>query len=165
MACIYKEVVIEVSADAAWDAVRDVGESHKRLFPGVLIDARLEPGARVVTFANGMVLRELIVNLDDARKRFAYTALGGRATHHNASIEVVAETSSGEPERSREKYGIRACQWAHRRARSRCSYGPRRSPVTMLVRYGTSRKASSTPSTPRPRKACVSRKSQASVTV
>lgn len=91
MASIRKEVIVEAPADAVWNAVRDVGQVHKRLVPGVLTDARLEDGARVVSFANGMVVRELIVDLDDEQRRFAYAATGGRATHHNASIQVMPE--------------------------------------------------------------------------
>jgi hypothetical protein len=91
MASILKEIVIDVAADVAWAAVRDVGAAHTRLVPGVLTDTRMEPGARVVTFANGMVVRELIVDVDDTRKRFAYASVGGRATHHNASMQVIAQ--------------------------------------------------------------------------
>lgn len=91
MACIRKEVVVEVSPERAWDAVRDVGQVHRRLVPGVLTDARMEDGARVVTFANGLVVRELIVDLDDATRRFAYAATGGRTRHHHASIQVLGE--------------------------------------------------------------------------
>lgn len=85
MASIRKEVTIEAPADAVWNAVRDIGQVHERLVPGVLTDARLEDGARVVSFANGLVVRELIVDLDDEQRRFAYAATGGRASHHNAS--------------------------------------------------------------------------------
>lgn len=91
VASIRKEVVIEAPAEVVWDAVRDVGQAHTRLAPGVLTDARLEEGARVVTFANGMVVRERIVDVDDGRRRLAYSATGGRATHHHASIQVAPE--------------------------------------------------------------------------
>lgn len=91
MASIRKEMTIEAPADVVWNAVRDVGQVHKRLVPGVLTDARLEDGARVVNFANGMVVRELIVDLDDEQRRFAYAATGGRASHHHASIQVISE--------------------------------------------------------------------------
>jgi hypothetical protein len=37
-----------------------------------------------------MVVRELIVTLDDTARRFAYAAVGGGATHHNASFQVFA---------------------------------------------------------------------------
>jgi carbon monoxide dehydrogenase subunit G len=91
MASVHREVQIEAPAEAVWDAVRDVGQAHRRLVPGVLTDVRLEPGARVVTFANGLQVRELVVSLDDERRRFAYTVVGGRASHHNASMQVLAE--------------------------------------------------------------------------
>ncbi len=90
MASVFKEITVNADPGAVWDAVRDVGAVHRRLCPGVLTDARLEPGCRVVTFANGLVVRELIVDIDDARRRLAYAAVGGRATHHNAAIQVLA---------------------------------------------------------------------------
>ena len=88
MASIHKEIVIDAPARDVWDAVRDVGAVHRRLVPGVLTDARLDGDARVVTFANGPVVRELIVSVDDERRRFAYAAVGGLASHHNASMQV-----------------------------------------------------------------------------
>jgi carbon monoxide dehydrogenase subunit G len=88
VATIRREIEVDASADAVWDAVRDVGNVHRRLVPGVLTDARMDGDARVVTFANGMVVRERIVTLDDAARRFVYASVGGRATHHNASIQV-----------------------------------------------------------------------------
>jgi carbon monoxide dehydrogenase subunit G len=91
MTTIREEIVVNAPADAVWQAVRDAGEAHRRLFPGILADARLEDGARVVTFADGTVLRELIVATDDARRRLVYASVGGSASHHNASIEVVPD--------------------------------------------------------------------------
>ena len=91
MASIHKEVSIEAHPKTVWAAVRDVGAVHLRLTPHVVVDTRLEGDARVVTFANGMVARELIVDLDDEACRFAYASVGGRITHHNASMQVFAE--------------------------------------------------------------------------
>jgi hypothetical protein len=89
MSCIHKELRIDVSAEAAWAAVRDVGAPHRRLTPGLLLDTALEPGARSVRFANGLVARERFVALDDRLRRFAYSAApGGLAEHHNASMQV-----------------------------------------------------------------------------
>ena len=90
MASIRKEVLLDASADAVWAAVRDVGALHTRLVPGFVVDCRLEGDARIVTFANGLVARELIVDLNDADRRLVWTAVGGRLTHHNASVQVVA---------------------------------------------------------------------------
>jgi hypothetical protein len=91
MATIRKELQLELPAERVWDAVRDIGALHTRLVPGFVVDTRLEPGARVVTFGNGMVVRELIVDRDDAARRLAWSARGGRLTHHNASVQVFAD--------------------------------------------------------------------------
>ncbi|HSU93107.1 MAG TPA: SRPBCC family protein [Gemmatimonadaceae bacterium] len=88
MATIYKEIVISAPVHEAWDAIRDAGEVHRRLAPGILLDARLDGDARVVTFANGLIARELLVTIDDEARRFAYASVGGRTTHHNASMQV-----------------------------------------------------------------------------
>ena len=91
MATIRKEIHLELPAERVWDAVRDIGALHTRLVPGFVVDTRLEPGARIVTFGNGMVVRELIVDRDDAARRLAWSARGGRLTHHNASVQVFAD--------------------------------------------------------------------------
>jgi carbon monoxide dehydrogenase subunit G len=91
MASIHREVSIDVSPERAWAALRDVGAIHTRLAPGFVTDVKLEEGARIVTFANGMVARELIVDVDDERRRVAWSAVGGRMTHHNASAQVFTE--------------------------------------------------------------------------
>jgi carbon monoxide dehydrogenase subunit G len=90
LASIHKEIAIRARPEDVWAAVRDVGAVHKRLVPGLLVDARLEGDARVATWANGMVVRELIVDIDDDAQRFAYAAVGGRTTHHNSSMQVFA---------------------------------------------------------------------------
>jgi carbon monoxide dehydrogenase subunit G len=91
MASIRKEISIDVPAADVWAAVRDVGGVHERLARGFVTDTRLDGDARVVTFANGMVVRELIVDIGDDARRLAYAAVGGRATHHHASIQVYAD--------------------------------------------------------------------------
>jgi len=91
MASVHREIVIARPPAEVWDALADVGALHTRLAPGFVTDCRLEPGARVVTFANGMVARELIVDVDAERRRVAWSAVGGRLSHHNASAQVFAE--------------------------------------------------------------------------
>jgi carbon monoxide dehydrogenase subunit G len=91
MASIRKEILVEAPPEHVWAAVRDVGALHKRLVPGFVVDTRLEADARIVTFANGMVVRELIVDLDDEARRLAWSARGGRLSHHNASVQIFAE--------------------------------------------------------------------------
>jgi carbon monoxide dehydrogenase subunit G len=91
MASIRKEIPLDARAEDVWDAVRDIGALHTRLVPGFVTDTKLEPGARIVTFANGMVVKELIVSLDDKARRLVWSAVGGRLSHHNASAQVFAE--------------------------------------------------------------------------
>src|SRR6185295_9087268 len=95
MSSIRKEIFINASPESVWDALRDVGALHTRLVPGFVVDTRLEPGARTVTFGNGMEARELIVELDDASHRLVWSAVGGRLSHHNASVQVFAAPDGG----------------------------------------------------------------------
>ncbi|HEV8241076.1 MAG TPA: SRPBCC family protein [Thermoanaerobaculia bacterium] len=88
MATIRRDIAVDATPEAAWAAVRDVGNAHQ-LFAGVLTACTLEDGARIVTFANGTVVRELIVTVDDDARRFAWSARGERFVHHNASLEVL----------------------------------------------------------------------------
>ena len=90
MASVHREIVIGRPPAEVWDALADVGALHTRLAPGFVTDCRLEAGARVVTFANGMVARELIVDVDPERRRVAWSVVGGRLSHHNASAQVLA---------------------------------------------------------------------------
>ena len=91
MASITKEILVNASADRVWDAVRDVGNIHKRLVPGFVTDCRMDGDARVVTFANGITARELIVDLDERNRRLVWSARGGRLTHHNASLQLMPQ--------------------------------------------------------------------------
>jgi hypothetical protein len=92
MASIQKEVRLNSRPEDVWDALRDVGNIHKRVCPEFVTDCRMEgPDARIVTFGNGMVVKELIVDVDDSSRRVAWAAVGGRASHHNASMQIFAE--------------------------------------------------------------------------
>ena len=65
MASIRKEMALRADPAQVWDAVRDVGAIHTRLAPGFVTNVTLEGDARIVTFANGMSAKELIVTVDD----------------------------------------------------------------------------------------------------
>jgi len=92
MASIRREIVVDAAPERVWAAVRDVGAPHKRLAPGFVVDARLEGDARIVTFANGLVARELIVDVDDAARRLVWAVVGSpRLSHHNASLQVLPD--------------------------------------------------------------------------
>ena len=91
MATIRQEIGIDRSKEFVWDVIRDVGAIHTRLVPGFVLDCKLEGDWRTVTFGNGLVVRELIVNVDDQTCRHAWSARGRTLTHHNASLQVFAE--------------------------------------------------------------------------
>jgi carbon monoxide dehydrogenase subunit G len=91
MSTVYKEFIVDADVDQVWEVLRDFG-AVQRLAPGFVIDCRLEEGARIVTFANGLVARELLVGLDESARRICYSAVGGQATHHQASAQVFAES-------------------------------------------------------------------------
>jgi carbon monoxide dehydrogenase subunit G len=93
MATLRRDILTSATPEQAWDALRDVGALHTRLVPGFVVDTRLEPGVRIVTFGNGMVVREPIVTIDDAARRVVWTVEGGVARHFNGSAQVFAEGS------------------------------------------------------------------------
>ena len=91
MASIRREIEVAVAPAQAWDALRDVGRIHERLVRGFVTDCRLEGDTRVVTFGNGMTVRERIVDIDDAQRRVVWSVVGAPFTHHNASVQAFAE--------------------------------------------------------------------------
>ena len=91
MASIHKEIVVERPAEQVWAAIRDIGSIHTRLAREFVVDTRLDGDSRIVTFANGTVVRERIVDLDDSSRRLAYSLVDWHTTHHHASFQVFAE--------------------------------------------------------------------------
>jgi Polyketide cyclase / dehydrase and lipid transport len=92
MATIRSELKTRAPASEVWSAIRDVGALHTRLVPGFVVDTKLEPGARFVTFINGVTLREPIITLDDESRRLVWTQDGGRARHYNGALQVTELT-------------------------------------------------------------------------
>jgi uncharacterized protein YndB with AHSA1/START domain len=95
MASIRKEVVINAPPADVWDAVRDWGALHERLTPGFAVDTQLDGDHRVVTFFNGVVARELLVDLDEDARRLAWSIVEGSYTHHNGAAQVFPDGDSG----------------------------------------------------------------------
>jgi hypothetical protein len=91
MASIHKDIPIAAPAHEVWDAVRDFGALHTRLVPGFVLDTKLDGEARIVSFSNGTVARELLVDCDDARRRLVYAAISERIKQHSASVQVIAD--------------------------------------------------------------------------
>jgi len=94
MASIHKDIRIDAAPHDVWAAVRDFGAVHKRLAPGFVVDARLEADARIVTFANGTVARELLVDCDETRRRLVYAVISERIKQHSASVQVLPDGES-----------------------------------------------------------------------
>lgn len=95
MASIRKEILIHASPEDVWDAVRDWGALHERLVPGFVVDTRLDGEDRIVTFASGMVVREVLIDLDDEARRLVWSIVDGPYTHHNGVAQVFSEGEDG----------------------------------------------------------------------
>jgi len=68
MASIRREIQVAAEPERVWDALRDV-----------------------VTFGNGMSVRERIIDVDDTQRRVAWSAEGEPFSHYNASVQAFAE--------------------------------------------------------------------------
>lgn len=95
MATVTKEVNTRAAPDRVWDAIRDIGALHTRLVPGFVTDTRLERDARIVTFADGSIVREPIVTLDEVARRLVWTVEGGRTVHFNGAVQVHERSDGG----------------------------------------------------------------------
>jgi carbon monoxide dehydrogenase subunit G len=91
MASIHKDILIDAPADEVWDAIADFGALHTRLVPGFVTDTQLDGDARIVTFANGTIAREILVDCDQARKRLVYAIVSERVKQHSASVQVLSD--------------------------------------------------------------------------
>ena len=91
MASIHIESPVAVSADTAWGALRRVDEPDK-LFAPVLTSADIENDTRTVVFANGLVVHERILDIDERRRRVAYSVLDSPGlSYHHASMQIVED--------------------------------------------------------------------------
>ena len=90
MPTIHHEIEIDRSPQDVWDAARDVGALHSRLVPGFVTATEMLPDVatptRRVTFANGAVADEVIVAIDDERRRLVWSVQG--VEHHNGALEI-----------------------------------------------------------------------------
>ncbi len=92
MTTVRKSVTIAKAAAEVWDAISDVGQLHTRVVPGMVTNTTLEDDGkvRIVTFGNGMVLREHMISHDADTMRIAWSAESEQWTHHNASLQIFA---------------------------------------------------------------------------
>lgn len=90
MAHVHRETLIGVPPEKVWAALSDVGALHTRLVPGFVTDCVYDGEVRTVTFGNGLVVRERIIDVDPGKKRVAWSAAGGNLTHYSASAQLFA---------------------------------------------------------------------------
>jgi hypothetical protein len=95
MASIQKSLTVAVSPAAAWDAIRDFANVHRRVASGFVVDCRLDGDARIVTFANGNVVREVLVDCDDDIRRLVYAIAPNQRVAHYQGQFVVSEADDG----------------------------------------------------------------------
>lgn len=89
MPSIHSQVLLDVGLDAAWDELRKVGDAHK-LFAPVLTDSRVHGDTRTVRFANGSVVHERVLDIDDERRRVSYAATDVPGmTYHHSSMQIA----------------------------------------------------------------------------
>jgi hypothetical protein len=73
MASVRKGILIDASADAVWDAIRDFGAVHDRVVPSLTPASRGTTGS--VTFFTTAVQRGTFFPRDDEARRLVYTAV------------------------------------------------------------------------------------------
>lgn len=95
MASIRKEIRIDAPAGQIWDALKDVGALHTRLVPGFVTDTKMEGNTRVVTFGNGMEVREEIVSVEPLQRRVAWAVIGQQFRHYSGAAWVEADPKGG----------------------------------------------------------------------
>jgi hypothetical protein len=88
MATIWCEKELSVPAERAWAALRRVDMAHS-LFSPVLVDCAMDGDIRTVTFANGLIVCERIITVDEQRRRVAYSVIGGRFEIHASSMSIL----------------------------------------------------------------------------
>ncbi len=92
MASIHITILVDRPPETVWSALADVGAVHE-LARGFVVDTQVHDGVRVVTFVNGVVAKELLVDIDQDTRRVAYAVVESPLClrHHHASMEVVAD--------------------------------------------------------------------------
>jgi hypothetical protein len=91
MAAVRREIGVDANAEEVWAALGDWGALHERLAPGFVTDTRVDGRDRIVTFFNGNVVRERIVDVDPDERRLSWSIVDGPYAHHNGSAQVFAD--------------------------------------------------------------------------
>jgi len=95
MSTIRKEFRSPRSAADVWAVLKRFDAVHE-LARGFVAATKIEPsGARIVTFANGMEVREWLVSADDAQRRLVYAITDSPAFQHYSAAAQVVEDGAG----------------------------------------------------------------------
>jgi len=95
MATIIREFVVNASVDQVWTGVADVGAVNRLIdFVG---EVTLDGERRICRLGDAGTLEELIVTIDDERRRLAYSIKESPFgfTHHHASMQVDEHPAGG----------------------------------------------------------------------
>ena len=90
MATLRQDVLLDADPAEVWDALRDFGALHERLVRGFVTACESDGRERVLTFFNDMVVRELLVGVDDEQRRLTYAITEG-FTHYQGTAQVAAD--------------------------------------------------------------------------
>jgi Polyketide cyclase / dehydrase and lipid transport len=93
MALLRTEISIAAAPADVWDVIRDFAAGPLRMAPGFVVGCEADADVRVVTFADGVVVHERFVELDDVERRIVYSVVGGsvQPDHDTAQMQVVPE--------------------------------------------------------------------------
>ena len=92
MATVRKEIRLPRSADEVWAVLKRFDKVHEMARGFVTASEMESEGVRMVTFANGVKMREHLVTSDDASKRLVYAIKDSpRYTHYSAAAQIFAD--------------------------------------------------------------------------
>lgn len=93
MALLRTEISIAATPAEVWDVIGDFRVGPLRMAPGFVVGCEADADTRVVTFADGTVVHEKLVAVDEGERRITYSVIGGsvRPDRDVAQMQVVPE--------------------------------------------------------------------------
>jgi carbon monoxide dehydrogenase subunit G len=93
MALLRTEISIAATPADVWDVIGDFEAGPLRMAPGFVVGCEADAATRVVTFADGSVVHERLVAVDEGERRITYSVVGGsvRPDRDVAQMQVVPE--------------------------------------------------------------------------
>jgi hypothetical protein len=93
MALLRTEISIAAAPADVWDVIGDFEAGPLRMAPGFVVGCEAAADTRVVTFADGSVVHERLVAVEEGERRITYSVVGGsvRPDRDVAQMQVVPE--------------------------------------------------------------------------